>query len=123
LKRGGGRRYYRPVDVELLRAIKRLLYDEGYTIKGVQKMLREQGVQGMSRPEAGPPPAAGPSQRIEPDFGRAAPAPPATRSTAEEPPFEAEPVPSRPAWNLSALRAVLEELREAERILARTRAG
>ena len=45
LKRGGGRRYYRPDDVELLRAIKRLLYDQGYTIKGVQKMLREQGAQ------------------------------------------------------------------------------
>jgi DNA-binding transcriptional MerR regulator len=44
LKRGGGRRYYRPDDVELLRSIRFLLYDEGLTIKGVQKMLREQGV-------------------------------------------------------------------------------
>jgi DNA-binding transcriptional MerR regulator len=43
LKRGGNRRYYRPDDVELLRAIRRLLYDQGLTIKGVQKMLREQG--------------------------------------------------------------------------------
>ncbi len=43
LKRGGGRRYYRPDDVELLRAVKQLLYGEGYTIKGVQKLLREQG--------------------------------------------------------------------------------
>ena len=50
LKRGGGRRYYRPDDVELLRAIKELLYGEGYTIKGVQKLLREQGVPG-ARPE------------------------------------------------------------------------
>jgi len=41
LKRGGGRRYYRPEDVELLRRIQRLLYEEGYTIKGVQKLLRE----------------------------------------------------------------------------------
>ncbi len=40
LKRGGGRRYYRPEDVELLRQIRSLLYDEGYTIKGVQKLLR-----------------------------------------------------------------------------------
>ncbi len=40
LKRGGGRRYYRPEDVELLRRIRALLYDEGYTIKGVQKLLR-----------------------------------------------------------------------------------
>ena len=40
LKRGGGRRYYRPEDVDLLRQIRSLLYDEGYTIKGVQKLLR-----------------------------------------------------------------------------------
>jgi len=44
LKRGGNRRYYRPEDIELLRAIKTLLYEEGYTIKGVQKRFREQGV-------------------------------------------------------------------------------
>ncbi|WP_310620511.1 MerR family transcriptional regulator [Flexibacterium corallicola] len=44
LKRGGGRRYYRPDDVELLKGIRHLLYGEGYTIKGVQRILREQGV-------------------------------------------------------------------------------
>lgn len=44
LKRGGGRRYYRPEDVDLLRGIRRLLYADGYTIKGVQRILREQGV-------------------------------------------------------------------------------
>src|SRR5687768_11481650 len=41
MKRGGGRRYYRPEDVELLRRIRSLLYDEGYTIKGVQKVLKD----------------------------------------------------------------------------------
>lgn len=41
MKRGGGRRYYRPEDVELLRHIRSLLYDDGYTIKGVQKVLRD----------------------------------------------------------------------------------
>ena len=41
LKRGGGRRYYRPEDVQLLRRIQRLLYEEGYTIKGVQRLLKE----------------------------------------------------------------------------------
>ncbi len=41
LKRGGGRRYYRPEDVELLRRIQSLLYSEGYTIRGVQKLMRE----------------------------------------------------------------------------------
>ncbi len=47
LKRGGGRRYYRREDIDLLRAIRRLLYGEGYTIKGVQKILREQGARGV----------------------------------------------------------------------------
>ena len=42
LKRGGGRRYYRPEDLDLLRQIKSLLYDDGYTIKGVQKLFRDQ---------------------------------------------------------------------------------
>ncbi|HEX5845828.1 MAG: MerR family transcriptional regulator [Rhodoplanes sp.] len=43
MKRGGGRRYYRPDDVELLRGIRHLLYGQGYTIRGVQRILREQG--------------------------------------------------------------------------------
>jgi len=41
LKRGGGRRYYRPEDVDLLRRIRSLLYADGYTIRGVQKLMRE----------------------------------------------------------------------------------
>ena len=45
MKRGGGRRYYRPEDVELLRGIRRLLHEEGYTIKGVQKVIRQSGVE------------------------------------------------------------------------------
>ncbi len=49
IKRGGGRRYYRPEDVENLRRIQRLLYDDGYTIKGVQKILREGGKSPMQR--------------------------------------------------------------------------
>ncbi len=43
-KRAGGRRYYRPEDIDLLRGIRTLLYSDGYTIKGVQKVLREKGV-------------------------------------------------------------------------------
>ena len=43
LKRSGGRRYYRPDDVELLKSIRQLLYGQGYTIKGVQRMLKERG--------------------------------------------------------------------------------
>jgi DNA-binding transcriptional MerR regulator len=43
MKRGGGRRYYRPEDVDLLKGIRHLLYDHGYTIKGVQKLLKTNG--------------------------------------------------------------------------------
>jgi DNA-binding transcriptional MerR regulator len=47
LKRGGGRRYYRPDDVEFLRGLKHLLHAERYTIKGVQKIIKEQGVKAV----------------------------------------------------------------------------
>jgi DNA-binding transcriptional MerR regulator len=43
LKRGGGRRYYRPDDIDLLKGVRHLLYDQGYTIKGVQKLLKQNG--------------------------------------------------------------------------------
>jgi DNA-binding transcriptional MerR regulator len=62
MKRGGGRRYYRPEDMSLLRGICHLLHAEGYTIKGVQKILREQGVDTVKRfgadPQAVPAPTA-----------------------------------------------------------------
>jgi DNA-binding transcriptional MerR regulator len=71
LKRGGGRRYYRPEDVELLRQIRTLLYDEGYTIKGAQKLLRaRRGRPGAEAREAAGPPrqpgleAAGSAPRL-----------------------------------------------------------
>jgi DNA-binding transcriptional MerR regulator len=47
MKRSGGRRYYRPDDVDLLRGIRRLLYGEGYTIRGVQRILKEHGVKSV----------------------------------------------------------------------------
>jgi DNA-binding transcriptional MerR regulator len=49
MKRSGGRRYYRPDDVDLLRGIRRLLYGEGYTIRGVQRILREHGIKSVQR--------------------------------------------------------------------------
>ena len=61
LKRGGGRRYYRPEDVDLLRRIRQHLYQEGYTIRGVQKLLRE----GVLQDEA-PPPYARPGPKVLP---------------------------------------------------------
>jgi DNA-binding transcriptional MerR regulator len=82
MKRGGGRRYYRPEDMDLLRGIKHLLYGEGYTIKGVQRILKEDGVRfvqavgregvlqpsGTVSPQAAPQPpeASVASRRAEP---------------------------------------------------------
>ena len=66
MKRGGGRRYYRPEDITLLRRIGGLLYTDGYTIKGVQKLLREGG--GKLKPAPAPeaaPNAAGSDQALK----------------------------------------------------------
>ena len=119
LKRGGGRRYYRPEDVELLRQIRALLYEEGYTIKGAQKLLRARRA---TRPATGAaraattvgapppeqPPAAAPIRRA----ATAAPAAPATPAR--------DPEPSDLGGELRALKAELVELRD---LLRRARAG
>ena len=74
MKRGGGRRYYRPDDVSLLRGIRHLLYSEGYTIRGVQRILREQGIQFVQTvwhdgaPQ--PPRASGEEAEASPERGR-----------------------------------------------------
>ena len=68
LKRGGGRRYYRPDDVDLLRGVRHLLYGEGYTIRGVQRILREEGisfVQNVWRAGAQQPPPEAQEDRAE----------------------------------------------------------
>ncbi len=68
MKRGGGRRYYRPDDIDLLRGIRHLLYGEGYTIRGVQRILREQGVrfvQAVWQEDAPQPPHGGPADEAE----------------------------------------------------------
>lgn len=56
MKRAGGRRFYRPHDIEVLRGVRRLLHEEGYTIKGVQRLHKEEGVKrllgGVSAPQA-----------------------------------------------------------------------
>lgn len=96
LKRGGGRRYYRPADVELLRRIQSLLYTEGYTIKGVQRLLREHR-------GALPDPA---DDELRP--------PPAEAEPAEEPPPPLPPEDVR-----RELRAALEELYALRRLLGR----
>jgi DNA-binding transcriptional MerR regulator len=88
LKRGGGRRYYRPEDVDLLRQIRSLLYEEGYTIKGAQKLLRTQRRTGGPR---------------EDDEG--------TDGELPFAPAEAETAPAPSATLPEELRAGLEDLR------------
>ncbi|MGX9392710.1 MerR family transcriptional regulator [Nitrobacteraceae bacterium UC4446_H13] len=63
MKRSGGRRYYRPDDVDLLRGIRRLLYGEGYTIRGVQRILKEHGIKSVQGLTEGTPAAFGPIER------------------------------------------------------------
>ena len=53
IKRGGGRRYYRPEDIKLLKGIKTLLYSDGYTIRGVQKVIKENGIKKFFDSELG----------------------------------------------------------------------
>ena len=101
LKRGGRRRYYRPEDIVLLRGLRALLYEDGYTIRGVQKLLREGGVRVLQERAGGPPPDTAPAAP-EP-----APAPerPAERAAGEDEARRAE------------LEAVLREIEAMRRTL------
>jgi DNA-binding transcriptional MerR regulator len=96
MKRSGGRRYYRPTDIALLQGIRHLLYDEGYTIKGVQRILREQGaahVAGFA--DKVQPVAAAPSPPIQPQPKPASPIPPAPTRAAQPPAApQAAPAPA-----------------------------
>jgi DNA-binding transcriptional MerR regulator len=90
MKRGGGRRYYRPEDMELLRGIRHLLHAEGYTIKGVQKILREQGIDYVKQYGGAPAldaPSGKESKRAVKAGGRAMPGagqPPSARRTGHD---------------------------------------
>jgi DNA-binding transcriptional MerR regulator len=131
MKRGGGRRYYRPEDIELLRRIRDLLYNDGYTIKGVQKLLREGQVKPPAHEEAiaeqeragAPPPVNG--SHLQPGrpvaAGAAQGAGEAQADTAEA---AGEGVAAAAAPGLTAaqrreLEAVLEELKAARTELRR----
>jgi DNA-binding transcriptional MerR regulator len=116
VKRAGGRRFYRPRDIELVEAIRHLLYREGYTIKGVQRILQEQGVDNViadvRRRQNGESPSAPPSpeapepapHRVEPQAPEFPPPPsgPGLQATLDLPEpeplvFAPEPPPVAPA--------------------------
>ncbi len=105
LKRGGGRRYYRPDDVDFLRGLKHLLHDQRYTIKGVQKIIKDQGQKAVI--------AAGKA-------ARAASAPPHAAATAPNVAAAAAPEPKLPAdaSRRDRLEAALQELMAAKKALA-----
>jgi DNA-binding transcriptional MerR regulator len=105
LKRAGGRRYYRPEDVALLGRIRGLLYEEGYTIKGVQKLLRSGGLKALEQPE-GTPVEAGPAEDAHDDLPQ--PAEPPEAHAAPEPPGEV----ARMRSELKVLRRELAHLRD-----------
>jgi DNA-binding transcriptional MerR regulator len=113
LKRGGGRRYYRPDDIALLRRISDLLYIQGYTIKGVQRLLREGGGRLSDDIPPAPEDEREPTEAVqtvapsvEPELPMPGLAPPPTARAAQRP---------RPDPEAERLRAVLTEtLRELE---------
>ncbi|MGI9417721.1 MAG: MerR family transcriptional regulator [Geminicoccaceae bacterium] len=100
LKRGGGRRYYRPEDVDLLRRIRSLLYEEGYTIKGAQKLLKSQRRTPTDRPSRD----NGGAQAASPDE------PPAQIAAPAHAPLDAQQKQA-----LSTVRAELIQLRDSLR--------
>jgi DNA-binding transcriptional MerR regulator len=109
LKRAGGRRYYRPDDIERLRVVRRLLYDEGYTIKGVQKLFKQQGVPALSGSAALDSGATAESANG---------APPADSSDGVG---MTTPEPKLSVDDLAALREALAAIVDARRILVQAR--
>jgi DNA-binding transcriptional MerR regulator len=129
MKRGGGRRYYRPDDVDLLRGIRHLLYGEGYTIRGVQRILREHGagfVQDVWRAGAEPPPPPldedADDAASEPDNERAERSLSSFSERGGARPVKADGSPAQPARLVSAesrrkLEMALEDLVACRRII------
>lgn len=120
MKRAGGRRYYRPSDLELLKGIRVLLYDEGYTIRGVQRIFKEEGssyVSGVGRGEVKP--RKGDAIREGapmPGTAKAAPRKGAAATTQQIPLASAGPAILSSAHS-DALKAALKDLTDARKLL------
>lgn len=138
LKRAGGRRYYRPRDIEILRAIKHLLYQEGYTIRGVQRVLKDQMAGAAAVMEAAERKSSDPGARQSPflpdllgeesamaDDGSATDYATAVPSPAEFPGLpdrdDLMPASALTPEEIGRLRAALAELVECETILEAAR--
>ena len=119
MKRGGGRRYYRPDDMELLRSIRHLLYGEGYTLRGVQRLLKQHGVKAVAQLRPGetlgsPAAVAGADILHAEDDAETMDA--AAVEAGESVPFLGEE-------QIEILRDVLEDLAEARRLLRSAQAA
>jgi DNA-binding transcriptional MerR regulator len=121
LKRGGGRRYYRPDDVDLLKGIQHFLYGEGYTIRGVQRILKEEGVRFVQAVGRGEQSVA----TLHPEPVQVVPG---EVNLPDESPcldeYDSAVVPHQPGLSreaLSNLKAALEELHECDRVLTTLR--
>jgi len=131
MKRGGGRRYYRPEDVDLLRGIRLLLYGEGFTIRGVQRLLKEKGVgfvvevgqtgsvQTVTAPEFDAEVEGSEEEAVVPPVRRGVASRAAVRAPA--PPVAIQPAP-KATFRLAPERrrhmeAVLADLIEAKRLI------
>jgi DNA-binding transcriptional MerR regulator len=127
MKRAGGRRYYRPADVDLVRGIRKLLYNEGYTIRGVQKIFKEDGaatVVAIGRGEAkpnkpeklalnAPPPG---TAKVAPRIVKGAPIPgraPMARPIGEAP----KVIHKLTVGQTDTLRAALRDLTDARKLI------
>jgi DNA-binding transcriptional MerR regulator len=109
LKRGGGRRYYRPEDVALLKVIRELLYSEGYTIKGVQKLMRDGALKGRLA-QAGLAEESAVEARVEAPAEK--PAPRAAKSRQPQPDLFTGGADGATRDRLRALLTELEGLRD-----------
>jgi resuscitation-promoting factor RpfA len=118
VKRAGGRRYYRPTDVALLSGIKRLLHSDGLTIRGVQKVLREQGIRHvMAMADTAMIPDAPPASEIVEDVQVAAPAPPKADVLVLGAAPGTTPATDLPLWTAPAVPEASEDAAEAEGIV------
>ena len=114
MKRRGGRRFYRPEDIRILRGIKSLLHVEGYTIKGVQKLLKDQGVKAL--PFAGEEWVATPSPTGPSPMGSSSPEPADDRTEMEDPSrTDARAVPVSP--DSATLQDAVKDLKQIRDLL------
>jgi len=121
MRRAGGRRYYRPVDIDVLRGVRELLYRQRYTTKGVQKIFRDNGVKYVA--ELGRMAAAGQEIEIRPLLNEESDdreqTPPATPQASQDEPLQlgAADMAALPAATRRKLETLLQRLERAQRAL------